>query len=1310
MRDSESRHQETGGTPRERAGGWRVAWRGGLSRLKAAAIWITAGGLILLAVLVTTLRLALPMAADYREQVAFELGDRLGYRVEIGALNAGWHLLGPRIHLDQVAIFGDESGPPLLQLDRLDLGVRLWHSLWQRQWRFHSVRVLGADVHVVRDADGLFRVSGAGTVAADNETPVRDGGARVLEMLAGTTFRLQSSRLRYTDRVMDLDYRFDDLNLGVAVGADTLRLAGQVFLPPELGRDLTVGVDVTGDPEVLESWRGQVHVRGQGIVIDALPDDALARRINVQSGVVDMEMWSRIAAGRPDRVRARVQAADLRLAPPGQEENEPAPEPVRLDRLAVDALWEQRGSGRWQLRLHRLQLQHAGRPSVRMGLSLFHEEVEGTRRFWGEAEGVRVDHLLPLVLSQDILDVGQRSLLAGLRPAGELPRVRFHGQLPEIGEPQFAATGAFRELAVEPHERLPGFHGLSGDFSVYHDGGEVSLNSRHMRVDVPRLFADSLWASAVRGTVDWTRHGDGYRVTSEDLHVHNEDVRAGGRLVLDLGPEPRMDLEVEFADGDGSRAARYLPVGIMPEPTYRWLSRSIVDGRVLDGRLVFSGPFRKFPLEGDDDIFEVRARVSDGVLDYQPGWSALREVAGELIFDDRGMRAENASGRLLDARISDADVRIADYRAAELEVRGQARGPLSDMLRYVRESPLVSGLDGLLDDTRAEGDSRLDLALTMPLHRGGGGPAATRVSGAVELDGNRLRLETQPVDFTRVTGRVAFTEATVTAEQVQARFNDESLSLDASMPDGGPLTVRAEGMQPVAALAAHLPNYLRPHLRGRSHWSGEFTAPIDGTGSPRLRLESMLEGVTSELPEPLAKTSGVRVPLHLEVPLGPTRDPVHLRYGTILSGVLQPDNDGLSGELRFNAGDARMPEEGLRIAGRMERVNLDAWHAVAEAHPADAAEPPPGSRVSAIDLHAGEVISGARVVRDVHLSALRGRERWQVRVDSAALRGELQIPRELRGVAPLTFNMERVDLDRMAAPAGGVASGLPRLDPRTMPGLRGGIQELVHDGRRFTDLRIEATPVRDGIQVHHLQAGSAGGHASLRITGDWRIAAPDRHQTRLRYDLRTSHLGLMLTDLGFQHGFDQGEGKMEGQVRWPDAPTHFTWDGLQGDGRVDIIDGRLVEMDPGAGRLLGLFSLNMLPRRLALDFRDVFQRGFLFDKLEGTIHLVGSDAYTSDLRIQGVAANVEIEGRTGIVARDHDQRIVVTPRVGGALPVAGALLGGPMAGAAVFILDRVLGMGRGIDAAARVEYRVTGTWQDPVVETLARPAGDDLPG
>ena len=49
------------------------------------------------------------------------------------------------------------------------------------------------------------------------------------------------------------------------------------------------------------------------------------------------------------------------------------------------------------------------------------------------------------------------------------------------------------------------------------------------------------------------------------------------------------------------------------------------------------------------------------------------------------------------------------------------------------------------------------------------------------------------------------------------------------------------------------------------------------------------------------------------------------------------------------------------------------------------------------------------------------------------------------------------------------------------------------------------------------------------------------------------------------------------------------------DFRAD--DGRLTDVEPGgAGRVFGLLSVQALPRRLRLDFSDMFREGFGYDR------------------------------------------------------------------------------------------------------------------
>ncbi|MFN2348701.1 MAG: YhdP family protein [Thioalkalivibrio sp.] len=977
-------------------------------------------------------------------------------------------------------------------------------------------------------------------------------------------------------------------------------------------------------------------------------------------------------------------------------------------------LWERKPHG-WQLRIDEARIQEG----AAQGLSMNYRDEDGERQVWGELDGVRLERLGTVVLAQGrLLQAEHRQWLERLAPVGEIAQASFNLRLGDEGEPLRARVqGEFRDLGMSPHEKIPGFQGLDGAFSLDDQGGEVSLASDGLRFDAPRLFADSLWLDALGGRVHFERTEEAYRVSGEDLRLHNADGRAWGRMQLDLGPQPSMDLALEFSDGNGSQTATYLPVGIMPSNLTRWLSESIVDGRVRVGRVVFRGPLVKLPFKDGEGVFRVEAQVEEGVLDYRPGWPAISDLEGTLIFTDRGMRAESASGRIFDARISEATVSIEDFKAAVLEIDGRVDGALADMLRYVRQSPLVSGLDPLLDETRAEGDSRLDLSLHIPLGRRTGGPGATRAEGSVTLADNRLSLAGQPVDFQSVQGQVRFTEATVDASGLSARLNDEALTLDASLPRGGALTVNAQGMQPVSAFESVLPEYLRGQLTGRSLWQARLRSPMGGRGATTLRLQSRLEGVTSRLPAPFNKPAARAVPLTVEVPLTARNvTPLQFSYGQILSVLLRPASPGrpARGELRLNDGQAQMPERGVRVAGRLDELVLDDWMGLEQSVRSSDVHGPAEQLVDAVDLHIGRLRSGERLIPDVHIEASRSAQRWEAHVLSTVLSGRLDIPHDLAGAAPMTLNLDLLDLDALAASAqgetalGDAGRAGPRLDPRELPGIRATVASLVLDGRSFRNLRMEATGIREGLQIHHLQLGSARGYAQLRMNGDWRVSASGRHQTQLRFDINSGDVGAALTDLGFEHGFDRGSARLDGQLRWPDAVTHFTWEGLQGNARVDLKDGRLKEVEPGAGRLLGLFSLNMIPRRLALDFRDLFQRGLSFDTLTGNIRLVDGDAYTSDLAIASSAAHINIEGRTGIVARDYDQKVVVTPRVGSALPVAGLILGGPVGGVAVFVMDKILGMGKRIDEAARVEYLITGPWAQPHVEVVAQPV-DEAP-
>jgi uncharacterized protein YhdP len=176
------------------------------------------------------------------------------------------------------------------------------------------------------------------------------------------------------------------------------------------------------------------------------------------------------------------------------------------------------------------------------------------------------------------------------------------------------------------------------------------------------------------------------------------------------------------------------------------------------------------------------------------------------------------------------------------------------------------------------------------------------------------------------------------------------------------------------------------------------------------------------------------------------------------------------------------------------------------------------------------------------------------------------------------------------------------------------------------------------------------------------------------------------------------EAELTATLSWPGGPSSSWMDHISGDVSLRIADGSMLDIEPGAGRLVGLMSVVALPRRLALDFRDVFNKGFVFDEISADFAIVDGNAFTDNLKLTGPAAEIGVAGRTGLRDKDLRQQAVVTAEPGNMLPTVGAVIGGPGVGAALLIFTRIFK--EPLKGIGRASYCITGSWDDPVVERL----------
>jgi uncharacterized protein YhdP len=150
-----------------------------------------------------------------------------------------------------------------------------------------------------------------------------------------------------------------------------------------------------------------------------------------------------------------------------------------------------------------------------------------------------------------------------------------------------------------------------------------------------------------------------------------------------------------------------------------------------------------------------------------------------------------------------------------------------------------------------------------------------------------------------------------------------------------------------------------------------------------------------------------------------------------------------------------------------------------------------------------------------------------------------------------------------------------------------------------------------------------------------------------------------------------------------------------------MTSGRFLNIKPGAARILGLINVRTIGRRLKFDFKDLYEKGMAFDTILGTFELEDGLVFTNDLEISAPTSTIRIAGSTSLVEHTHDQLITVSPRLDATLPVAGAVVGGPVAGLVVLLAQQALS--NQLEKIQRFRYVVTGSWDDPQVTPLGKP-------
>ena len=1250
--------------------------------------WLLLVGLLLLfAILLSIARLWVPVLGDYRVAAEQALGELLDQPVSINRMEATWRGLNPVIKLRGVSLAGGEADASLAGIDEVWVGIDIEAYLNEREIRPASIDIIGAEITLVREPDGSLHVDGLAGGAGD--------GAGLSRLLLMQRLAIHDSRVIYRDLTTDrAPVRLSDDPLTMPTERAQYSVIGNAMLPAELGYRVYIQAVLKGSGNWIGGWNGRLYIKGQSVALSPENLPRLAHDTQV-AGIADVRGWVDIKLGRLQSVIGEFDISDLLVSGAGNGDA------VGFDRFSGQVGWRLREHG-WQLAGQNLLLQQEGRVRKGTTLAVTASDAGDEPRITADIRSLNLQDLRLLALLAPGVEPKQQQQLADLQPEGMIDSMALHISGPAGARTLAAFDAEFRDVGVGDAGHSPVVQHLQGSITGTPRSGALWINSRQVSVQNDKLFRDVLLFDDLGGEAVWHNRQGLLTISSDNLRVANDDLELQARLTValaDTGGSPIVDLDADFVRGNLRRIRHYLPARVMSPKGVSWLDRSLVSGDIGMGSVVLKGRLDQLPYDHGEGELRVSLPVKNAVLDYSPDWTQITRLDADVNFTGRSMDIYSSAGYIRSAKLARVHARIPDLARPDLTIRGRVNGRLDVMLAELDSSPLGDIYGAFVERVAGSGPTGLELDILVPLHRDSTRTLA--VSGNIHLQGNTLLIKGDDISLADIRGSLRFTPDDFSGNALEARLLDTPVAVDVWTDDGDNMTyIRSRGQLDLVGLITEQQSALADLVNGRSEWDvllgiGRLKRRYQ-VPDVNLRLSSNLEGVAVNLPEPFAKPAQERRPLTVGIArLAQPDRLMQISYGDVLQGVMALEFSQLHaevqrGQLMIGTGEVALPDEKLLlVTGRLPRFSLVRWLPVLAGMQGGGGPP------VKVELDIGELEVMRHVLRDIGLQVQTAGLVQEISLTGKSARGDIEISRTSRGIERVVANMQWLRLG--SVPETADVPDIPGIGPADFPELHISIGELSINDINFGDALLDTVRTADGMGVKQLVLASR--MLELRATGNWR---GKRGFDRSWFDIEITdgRLEHLLDAFDYAEQVDRGELSGTINAGWQGAPWNFEPERAEGRLYLKIRDGQLETVRPGAGRVFGLISLHSLPRRLSLDFDDLYKKGFSFDRIEGNFVLDGGNAYTDDLQIEGPAARIDITGRIGLADRDYDQLVTVVPNVSSGLPLAGVIAGGPAVGAALLLAEQLLD--NELDKMAERRYAVTGPWTDPVYEKLER--------
>ncbi len=1293
-----------------------------------------------------------PRIGDYREVMQQQATRALGLRVEIGSITAQGGWLVPWFELNDIQLY-DREGREALSLPRV-LAAMSPRSVLLGQ--FEQLDIEQPELEIRRDANGHVWVAGIDTGAAgdgsgadwffsqpefvvrgglihwrdDSRTSAAQTPAPVLT-LQGVDLSIKNQWFQHALRA--------DLTPPEAFG-QRLSVRGKFYQPPW---------QRAGDTS---QWSGEMFGDLPFVNLATLRQWVpMDKGLSLQEGRGALRLWADVKNGVPQGVTADValDAVDARLGV------NVLPLALRHVHGRIGVQWQdgEVAISSQDLVFDTQEGEHwpGGVLRVSWRGDAFEAGTLTADRLDLEALA-QISQRLPL-------PEALRAMLSRVQPQGQVNQLKATWQKNSDASLNYSAKGQVRQLAMQrdalptsPLADVPGMQAAQLEFDLTQKGGKARVSILNGSITLPvGLDEPRIALEEASAQIAWQHKGDEVAVQFTQGRVVNADLAGEFSGNWKTGEASArlpgvLDLTATLSRAKVAHVHRYLP-NTLPRDVRAYVRDAVQAGDASHVTMRLRGNLRDMPFDNPKlGEFRIAAQVAQGHYAYVPpvptkaktvqtaAWPALTEVNGDLVFDRSTLQfkgstqlagAPQVTWQKLVANIPKLDQPV-------VSVTGEARGPVAQVLDMISKSTLNDLTGTVLSKSQATGDANFKLALTLPIDH----LDKSTVQGSVVFADNALQVMPGTPVLNRMRGTLQFSEQGFQLKGLQAQL----LGGDATL-DGGLSFVATEGQSPLQlkirgdltaeglrqARELGFVSRLAQRATGKSAYSANLGLR---RGVPELSINSDLKGMALTLPAPLSKPAAALMPLRIESQL--TReslqpksrvlqDQISVTLGRVVSVTYVRDLSGARtrvvrggiavGQSVMDA--VPMRDNAVSLNLQLPVLDLDAWNTaltqftgVSPLKRKSTRQSVVGSEAASDDaqdympafaaLRADQIKVSDRLIHKVLVGGTRQGELWRLNISADELNGSAEV-RPPNGNLPAHLYVRLAYLNIPPSLVPDVESLLTE-QPSSIPGLDIVVNDLTLRGKKLGRLEIEAVNRVGTNAVREWRLNKFNvilPEATLTANGVWAAEGPLVRRTQFNFVLAIRDSGDLLTRLGTPGAIRHGEGRLEGQVSWQGSPITLDYASMNGKMHLAIEKGQFLKTEPGAARLLGVLNLQALPRRLTLDFSDIFSDGFAFDFVRGDIGIDQGVASTNNLQMKGVVAGALIEGSADLVRETQKLKVVVVPEINAGTASLYVATINPLIGLTTYLAQMVLS--KPLVRAGTNEFFVDGTWSSPRV-------------